>query len=44
MHLKALQDISRWVMGFGAQAEVLAPEVLRKELAKELSAAAAKYG
>jgi len=43
LQLKALQDISRWVMGFGAQAEVLAPGVLRKEVGKELSNAAKKY-
>ena len=35
--------IKRWVMGFGADAEVLGPEWLRKEVAKELAAAAALY-
>jgi len=43
MQLSALQDISRWVMGFGSQAEVLSPERLRKDVAEELGAAAKKY-
>lgn len=43
LQLKALQDISRWILGFGSQAEVLAPDMLRKEIAEELAASAAKY-
>lgn len=43
MELSALQDISRWVMGFGSQAEVMAPKELREDVGRELKAAAGKY-
>ncbi len=43
MQLSALQDISRWVMGFGSQAEVMEPGELREDVARELKIAARKY-
>lgn len=36
-------DVKRWVLSFGADAKVLEPEELRKEIANELSAAKNKY-
>lgn len=43
MRLSALEDVSRWILGFGAQAEVLAPEELRERVSGELKNAAAQY-
>ena len=43
MELSALEDIARWVMGFGAQAEVMEPEELRETVGRELKSAAAQY-
>jgi len=43
MRRTALEDVSRWVMGFGGQAEVLEPEELRKSVAAELARATALY-
>ena len=44
MMLSALEDIARWVMGFGAQAEALEPVELRDRVAGELGKAAGQYG
>jgi proteasome accessory factor B len=43
MCLSALEDVSRWILGFGSQAEALAPEELRKRVSVELRNAAAQY-
>ena len=43
MHLTALEDVARWVMGFGAQAEAIAPPEFRDLVAQELSQAAHQY-
>ena len=44
MTLSALEDIARWIMGFGSQAEVIAPPELREMVAGELKRAAGQYG
>lgn len=36
-------DVIRWVMGYGAEAELLEPATLRAEIAQALAAAAGKY-
>ena len=45
LHLRIAEtsEIRRWVLQFGHEAEVLAPESLRKEVAKDLAAALAAY-
>ncbi|HVO12372.1 MAG TPA: WYL domain-containing protein, partial [Vicinamibacteria bacterium] len=45
LHLRIAEtsEIRRWVMQFGPEAEVLKPESLRKEVAKDLAAALAAY-
>ncbi len=43
MQLSALEDIARWILGFGAQAEALAPPELRERVAAELRLAASLY-
>ena len=43
MKLSALEDITRWVLGFGAQAEVIEPSELRVVVATQLKEAAALY-
>lgn len=42
--LSALEDIMRWILGFGAQAEALEPAELRERIAAELRSAATQYG
>lgn len=44
MTLTALEDVARWVMGFGSQAEALEPAELRANVAAELARAASQYG
>lgn len=44
MKLSALEDIARWILGFGSQAEALEPNELRKRVAEELRQAARLYG
>jgi len=44
MTLSALEDIARWILGFGAQAEALEPTELRERVAEELRRAAERYG
>jgi len=43
MRLSALEDIARWVLGFGSQAEVLEPKELLEKVADELWKAASQY-
>ena len=43
MELNALQDITRWILSFGSQAEVIEPEELREAVARELDLARAQY-
>lgn len=43
MTLTALEDIARWILGFGSQAEALEPEELREMVAGELEKAVAFY-
>jgi hypothetical protein len=38
-----LAEIERWVLGYGAQAEVLAPEELRRSVGETLAAGARRY-
>lgn len=38
------EEIKRWIMSFGAHAEVLAPEQLRQEILEELEALLKTYG
>lgn len=37
------EEIKRWVLGFGAKAEVLGPEDLRREVAEELRVTLSRY-
>ncbi len=39
-----LEEVKRWVLAYGAEAEVQKPERLREMLAKELKEAAKRYG
>ena len=43
MQLSALEDIARWILGFGGQAEALEPAELREMVAAQLREAAALY-
>jgi proteasome accessory factor B len=43
MTLSALEDIARWILGFGAQAEALEPPELRQRVATEMGQAANIY-
>ncbi|QGP92385.1 WYL domain protein [Neomoorella glycerini] len=43
MRLSGLQEVKRWVLGFGSQAEVLAPPELRREVAREAAALGELY-
>ena len=43
MHLTALEDVARWVLGFGAQAEAIAPPEFRKMVSEQLQQAAQVY-
>ena len=43
LHIAETTEIRRWVLQFGHEAEVLSPESLRKEVAKDLAAALAAY-
>jgi predicted DNA-binding transcriptional regulator YafY len=42
LHVADTQEVRRWILGYGAQAEVLAPESLRETLRIEAAAVAAK--
>lgn len=43
LRLTALEDVVRWILGFGSQAEAIEPEELRERVADELRNAAAQY-
>ncbi len=43
MMLSALEDVARWVMGFGAQAEAISPPGFREMVSSELRRAADQY-
>ncbi|MEM9016656.1 MAG: WYL domain-containing transcriptional regulator [Verrucomicrobiota bacterium] len=43
LQLSALEDIARWILGFGSQAEVVGPPELRERLAGELAGALQFY-
>jgi len=43
LELSALEDIRRWVLSFGCQAEVLAPKELRQQVRDELATAVGYY-
>jgi predicted DNA-binding transcriptional regulator YafY len=44
MEVRGTSELRSWVLGFGDKAEVLEPEELRRQIADELSRAAARYG
>ncbi|MDO8541865.1 MAG: WYL domain-containing transcriptional regulator [Opitutaceae bacterium] len=44
MRLGALSEVEQWVLGWGADAEVVAPAELRDNIRKTAAAMAAKYG
>ncbi|MEM6278348.1 MAG: WYL domain-containing protein [Verrucomicrobiota bacterium] len=43
LSLSALEDIARWIMGFGSQAKVLGPPELVERVSAELKSAASQY-
>jgi predicted DNA-binding transcriptional regulator YafY len=43
MQVNPAADLQKWILGFGAEAEVLQPTSLRKVMAEQLSAAARLY-
>ena len=43
MQVEGLPEVKSWVLSFGQHAEVIAPELLRTEVAGELKSAAEKY-
>ncbi|MDF1826080.1 MAG: WYL domain-containing transcriptional regulator [Verrucomicrobiales bacterium] len=43
MQLSALEDIARWILGFGSQAKVLGPPELVERVSEELALAADQY-
>jgi predicted DNA-binding transcriptional regulator YafY len=43
MEVSGLVEVISWVLGFGRQAEVIAPEHLRQAVAEEIAAAMGKY-
>ncbi len=42
LHVSDTQEVRRWILGYGAQAEVVAPESMRDALRMEATAVAAK--
>jgi predicted DNA-binding transcriptional regulator YafY len=44
LEVSGTAEVARWVMGFGGEAEVLAPAELRREVEARLRAGAARYG
>jgi predicted DNA-binding transcriptional regulator YafY len=44
LRVTGLGEVQRWVMQFGAEAEVLSPLSLRKKLSEEFAAALTTYG
>ena len=43
LQLSAIEDIARWILGFGSQAQVMAPPELVERVSSELKRAAAQY-
>lgn len=43
LKINSLEEIKRWVLQYGKEAEVLAPKVLRKEMIKEFEEGRKKY-
>ncbi|MDF1656460.1 MAG: transcriptional regulator [Verrucomicrobiales bacterium] len=43
LQLTALEDIARWILGFGSQAKVLGPPELRERVSSELKLASSQY-
>lgn len=44
MEVGGTTELKGWILGWGASAEVLAPEELRREVAEEAHKMASKYG
>jgi predicted DNA-binding transcriptional regulator YafY len=44
VRVAGLEEVKRWVMGFGPEAEVLEPESLREAIARDASRMAGIYG
>jgi proteasome accessory factor B len=44
MRVRVCPELEAWILGFGEEAEVLAPAVLRAKIAKRVTALAALYG
>lgn len=44
LEVSGTAEVARWLMGFGGEAEVLAPPELRREVEARLRAGAARYG
>lgn len=38
MEVAGIREVKLWIMGWGAQAEVLAPDTLKKEIKQEIQA------
>ena len=43
LRLSALEDITRWILGYGSFAKVLEPQELRERVASELREASQQY-
>ena len=43
MKTSVLWDVKKWILSYGAEAKVLEPEKLRKELAEEVAAMKNRY-
>ncbi len=43
LHLSAVEELKTWVLGFGADVQVLEPDSLREQIAEELQRALQKY-
>jgi predicted DNA-binding transcriptional regulator YafY len=43
LHVRLCYELERWILGFGDEAEVLAPRTLRQKIAKRLKAARSRY-
>jgi predicted DNA-binding transcriptional regulator YafY len=43
LHVRVCHELERWILGFGEEAEVLAPRALRQRIARRLNAARGRY-
>jgi predicted DNA-binding transcriptional regulator YafY len=43
LHVAGMAEVLRWVLGYGAEAEVLEPEALRREIAAQAKKLVKKY-